>query len=337
MLNFIKSTGAVLLVVLAALFGYSCQKDNAPATNSNASPEQQTTARDGLNCTQIKNAVYKSEGMLVFTDDQHFYDCIECLEQEIEAYNDAYESQYPTATTEQLDVLDSINNFNEWQPLADFETSKSFTSLRSIVEQQSDQWLDSQTSETINFDNDPDELCPIMDEETRTLFNSDGYVKIGNDVVSKQDWADAAESIWDCCAFRRSSKYTFDANDHPTKLANRQVRAKVSVRSGLIKSTLKGKVKHYRKVGGKYKKRRADIRLGVQGIPFNGDCIEMPQNWFAWKGYKKRKTRRVKSRIWQLWREAIVCKDDERWWTRRSGLYFYIDSDDYQFRLYLAK
>ena len=79
MINFIKSTGVVLLVALVAFFWHSCQKDNAPASSSKASPEQQSTAREGLNCTQIKNAVYKSEGMLVFTDEQHFTTALNAL------------------------------------------------------------------------------------------------------------------------------------------------------------------------------------------------------------------------------------------------------------------
>lgn len=336
MLNYIKSTGTVLLVILAAFFWHSCQKDNAPATNSNASPEQQSTAREGLNCTQIKNAVYKSEGMLVFTDEQHFYDCIECLEQELKAYNDTYESQYPTATAEQLDVLDSINNFNEWQPLADFEASKSFISFRSIVEQQSNQWLDSQTGETINFDNDPDELCPIMDEETRALFNSDGNVKIGNEVVSKQKWADEAESIWDCCAFRRSSKYTFRKSDDPY-LFEREVRAKIKIISRPYQSTLKGKIKHYRKVGNKYKKRRADMRLLIGGRPHDGNCRTALGTWSNFEGYKKRKVRTLKSHIWGYWREALVCEDDPGYPNSRCGLGFFVDNDSHGYALYLKK
>ncbi|GAB4498816.1 MAG: hypothetical protein OHK0019_34790 [Saprospiraceae bacterium] len=221
-----KSLFLVLLFVLACFTVQSCLKESVPNGKETYEKENTVAYREGLNCPQIKSSVYQSEGKLVFSDYQHFYDCIECLEQDVEVYNDAYENQYPTATAEELDILDSINNFKEWQPLADFETSKSFTSLRSIVEQQSQVWLNAQYGETINFDNDPDELCPIIDEETRTLFNVDGYIKIGNEVVSMQDWADEAETaLWDCCAFYRSSKYTFDYADDPY-LLNRQIRAK---------------------------------------------------------------------------------------------------------------
>lgn len=333
-----KSAGLVLVLILTAIVWDACQKENVPIDNSNVLPDQQSTPREGVNCGQVKNAVYKSDGMLVFADEQHFNDCIECLEQELEAYNDAYESQYPTATAEQLDVFDSINNFNEWQPLIDFEVSKSFTSLRAIVEQQSNQWLNGQEGENFNFDNDPDNLCPILDEETRTLFNSNGYVKVGDSIVTIQDWADAALSIGDCCAWRRSEKYEFDANDKPTKLANRKVKAKVAVRSRPYDSALKGKITHYRKVDGKYKKRRANMRLGVQGIGFYGeDCTESIQIWSNHKGYKSRKTRRVVAHIRSLWREAIVCDDEERWYLKRSGLWFFVDDEDYQFSVYLKK
>ena len=332
MLDFIKSVSAIFLLTLSTFFWHSCQKDNALATKSNSLLEQQSTDREGLNCTQIKNAVYKSEGMLVFTDEQHFNDCIECLEQELEAYNDAYENQYPTATAEDLDLLDSINNFNEWQPLLDFEVSKSFVSLRATVEQQSQLWLNAQTGETINFDDDPDDICPILDDETRTLFNSDGYVKVGNNVVSKQDWEDVPE--WDCCAFLNSTSYTFEYADDPY-LYNRQVRAKIKIRSLPYKSSLKGKIKHYKKVGGKYKKRRADMRLLISGRPHDGNCRAALGAWSNFKGYKKRKVRRIKSHIWGEWREALVCENDPGYPTSRCGLGFFVDNESHGYALYL--
>lgn len=336
MLDFIKSVSTIFLLTLAAFSWHSCQKDNVLATKSNSAQEQQSGEREGLNCAQIKNAVYESEGMLVFTDEQHFHDCIECLEQELEAYNDAYEGQYPTATAEQLDFWDSLNNFNEWQPLLDFEASKSFVSLRSTVEQQSQLWLNAQTGETINFDNDPDDICPILDEETRTLFNSDGYVRIGNLVVSKQDWVDEPDAPGSCCAWLRSTKHEFDHNDDPY-LSNRKIVAKIHVRSGIIKSILKGKIKHYRKVGGTYKMRRADMRLFVKGIPFNGNCDELTYAWNAFKDYKKRKKRTVKAKLSSLWCEAFVCSQLETWPKKRSGLGFFVDNESHGYALYLKK
>lgn len=343
----------LLIGVSVSFLVSSCKKENivdSPQENtaldvteaaSDAGTDQDLSYRNSFDhsiCPQLKSTVYKSGGMLVFANQEHFERCVECLEAEVEAHSDAYESQYPTASLEQLDALDAINNFNEWQPLAQFEAQKSFSSLRAVVESQSQQWLNSQSAETINFDQDPDEICPIMDEETRTLFNASGYVRIGNQVISKEEWEDTSDAaaFWDCCAFLRSTKYTYEFENTPF-LFERKVRARIKVKSGLVVSTLKGKIKHYRKVNGSYKKKRAKMRLFVAGGTFDGECVGTIQGWSAFKNYKNRKTRSVKSRIWSLWREALVCRDDPRYSFSRSGLGFFVDDESHGFALYLVK
>lgn len=280
--------------------------------------------------------MYKANGKLVFSDRTQFENCAQCLEEEIESYNEAYENQYPTATAEELDALDEQNNFNEWYPLVQFESGKSFVSLRSIIEAQSNTWLDSKTGENINFDEDPDDICPIMDEATRSLFNSNGLVTIGGQDVSMQEYTDVAEAPGFCCAFLRSTKITYDYNNTPF-LFNRKVDAKIKVKSGIAISTLTGKIKHYRKINNSYKKKRANMRLNIAGIPMIQGCAESPKNWTAFKGYKNRKTRTVKARVLSLWREAFVCSGDPMWPKDRCGLSFFVDDENHGFLLYLKK
>lgn len=141
----IFSTLSVVFSLVAICSFASCQKEKVV----NSEKEQKSVSDRTANCPLIKSTIVKTDGKSVFTDRQHFEDCIECLEQEVEDYNDTYESQYPEATAEQLDSLDIVNSFNEWQPLIQFENQKSLVSLRSIVEAQSEQWLSAQNSETI--------------------------------------------------------------------------------------------------------------------------------------------------------------------------------------------
>ena len=70
---------------------------------------------------------------------------------------------------------------------------------------------------------------------------------------------------------------------------------------------------------------------------FDGECDETIYQWFAFKGYKNRKTRSIRDGIELLWREAIVCPDDPKWPKDRCGLGFFVDDDSHGFALYLKK
>jgi hypothetical protein len=164
------------------VFFYSCEKETS--ANLEAISQSSTNALylngpsnsndiDSTECVLLKNAVYKSNGMLVFQDMRHFENCAICLEQEYEAYNDAYDAQYLETTPEQLDSIDIINNFNEWMPYTNFESLHSFSSLRAKIEDEIVQWLET-PADVINFEDDPDESIPVMDESERTLLNEDG-------------------------------------------------------------------------------------------------------------------------------------------------------------------
>lgn len=312
----------------------SCTKENQ---NSLSSGSQLTTVKrdtlSAINCANVKNAIANVNGKLVFSSYQHFYDCIECLEQELEQYNTNYENQYPNATPEQLDVMDSINNFNQFFPLVQFEASKSFNSLRGLVANQSNTWLNAQAYQEPDFNQDPDMLCPIPDQITRSLFNTSGKVQIGNEEVSSADWT--SPDFLDCCSFLHLSKFTFDVNNSPI-LKDRQIKARISIKSGIILSNLNGNITHYRKVGGTYKIRRARMRLAVGGIAMD-DCNPTFQNFEDWKGWANKSHRDINAEIWGLWREAITCSESPNFRANRCILTFLVDSETNAFALVLKK
>lgn len=337
MLRFLYALVAVLLLMTIHSF-FACQKEKSVLPEQESLNASERTSEGSVNCPLIKSAIKNVNGQLVFADRQQFENCIQCLEQEVEAYNDAYENSYPNASAEQLDSLDEVNNFNEWQPLINFELEKGFTSLRSVVYSQSEQWLLAQNASTINFDNDPDELCPIMDEEERALFNVSGTVKIGSEIVTISQYGDQEMAVPDCCAWLRKKTTTFDANNDPY-LFNRQIRAKIKVKSGIVVSKLKAKIKHYKKnSSGNYKKKRAPMRMVIAGggmIP--SVCTPGSQVWSNFVGYKKRKTRKVVARIWSLWREAMVCPANPFFPVSKCSTAFFVDNDSHAYGLTLTK
>ena len=341
-----KLPGTVLILMFFALLVLnSCQKENLYELNSSTetSPRAATTSDDGgggdgggpLDCENIKKRVYNDGGMLVFQDLEHLWNCADCLEIDYQNYNDNYESQYPNATPEELDELDERNRFDHWQPFIDFESSLGFNSLRANVERAIVAWEETPIP-NINPDDDPDDSTPIMHENVRALFNERGMAMVGGKVLTEAFFNEEADSRQDDCGWALSRKRTFTSSDDPN-LNNREIKLKVGVRSGLVRSKLKGKIVHKRRVGNKMKRRRAHIRayVGGRGMSdgsFGDNCDISAQFWNSpYQSYKKRRVRRVRSRIWSLWREACVDTDHPQfntsfsrvvgWWNDGSTPY----------------
>jgi hypothetical protein len=331
-----KKSNYVLLIltIFIAVTHYSCEKeknlnnetkesvvtDNGPVADGEM--EFRSDEFDYTQCPSIQSSVYKSGDMLVFQDMEHFEQCAICLENEYETYNDQYEAQYPDATPEELDALDSINNFNQWAPYLQFENNLNLSSLRAKIEGESELWLETTPAEEIDFADDPDSI-PVFRQSIRALLNEDGFAKVGTDTISVNDWEE--KGFWDECGFLTTQRFTFGEKEDPV-LINRKIKMKIRVKSGLLNSNLVGEIKHYKKVGGKYKARRAKLKVQVTGAAFDGDCVLMPQGWNKPKGYKKRRNLQVNDYIWMLWREALVDRSDPRWVQERCIVHGYWES-----------
>jgi hypothetical protein len=278
-----------------------------------------------VDCRATLSRVQKQDSVLMFTDRVHFLDCADCLDKLYEKYNDDYESLYPNATASELDSMDLQTNFNEWLPMIQFEQSLSFMSLRNRVATESDTWLNATPANLIDFTQNPDRLCPIIDEATRTLYNVNGFVKIGDLVEGMSRSADlqtGAASRFDDCAFYKSEEYDYDRNNTPL-LEDRKLETRIQIRSGLLESDLKGKVTHFeRNSNGKYKKKRATMSVRIAGVGMSGECSSTTDSWIAFDGPERRKTVDVKTRIWLKWREAHVKSESDTWPINRCGMSF---------------
>jgi hypothetical protein len=306
-----------------------CMKDSTTLQPKPNPISFSKTSTGALDCHSLLSKVLKRDTLLVFEDRKHFLDCSDCLQEFYETYSANYEAQYPTATAEQLEVIDSINRFYEWQPMLDFENSKSFTSLRQYIENQSNAWLATQSASTFDAEKDPDMQCTILDEATRALYNVNGFIQIGNDIVGVPIFsnpANLASDRFDDCAFLRSREADFDYNNSPL-LANRKIAARIEVASGLVESDLKGKIIHYKKVNGGYEKRRANMSIRIAGVGMSGECTTTTDTWLKFEGNKNRRQMTVKNRIWMKWREAYVKENGDLWSISRCSVSFTFDED----------
>lgn len=340
---------AFLPLMAFAIF-FACQKNddsslatktskNNPAHGQNGN--EAVTSRsdfDFSDCSYQLGLVTKSSGRLVFQDQEHFENCALCLEHYYDDHNDAFDSTYSSATSEQLDSIAEVIGFNEWYPYEQFESSLSFSSLRAKIKAESETFLDSVSADSIDLDLDPDGLCPVIRSSDRALLNEDGEVMVDDTLRTvENDWTD--RSIPDACGNLLLRGKTFTEADNAV-LINRKLKVWIWVQSGLVYSKLVGKMKYYKKNGnGHYRSNvRADMRVHVQGKCFSGDCESTSQNWNNTDGWKKRTHLQVTSTAGPLrWREAFVDDSDEQWHTDASYMTAELFSNQNYFSFPLAR
>ncbi|WP_435578123.1 hypothetical protein [Gilvibacter sp.] len=137
-------------------------------------------AEDQANFTGKASArigVYKN--MLDFPDVETFLNTLEELEDQLEAYDDAFLDEWGHLDDESLDEKEDELKYDPAQPLIDFENQFSeFSSLRKKISAEEEIWLN---NEELDEKSDPDNHY-IFDDEVRTVVNKFGNVKIGKDL-----------------------------------------------------------------------------------------------------------------------------------------------------------
>lgn len=131
---------------------------------------------NGVN-SQLKN------NMLHFSSIEQYYQVLDQLEIQLEAYEDAFVNTYSNEDDESEAEEENLNNieesidFNADQPLDDFELENKFYSLRAELSKLEKLWLE--TSDQVDFDwnNDPENDAPILGLEA-SLYNPQGEVMI---------------------------------------------------------------------------------------------------------------------------------------------------------------
>lgn len=303
---------------------FSCKKEKS--MNISVPTEHVRFRTDS--CQAIKDSVYKSGDMLVFQDMEHFEKCALCLEYDYDAYNDQYDAQYPNATAEELDSLDIINNFDQWTPYLEFEDGLSFSSLRAKIEEETMQWLASTPADSIDFEDDPDNSVPVYRKSYRALMNEDGFAKVGSDTISSSDWGNHS---LDNCSWLNWTTITYGASQDPV-LEGRKITMQVGVKSGIVLSGLWGQIRHLKKnTNGKFVLTRANLKIYIYGLAYNGECEPLDEFWANNDGYKKRSALQVTDDISWAWREALTndLHDDFSLAGCRAFGYWESDSNDY--------
>lgn len=257
------------------------------------------------------------------------------LEADNDAYNDDFDNQYGHLSEEELDEMDEQNEFDEFKTYKDFEALfGGFCSKRAEIEGVENTWLANNFTGT-----DPDDIDLTFDEAENTIFNNSYSFKIGNDVyqltstglykngVYQDDSGGGARiktennnlmfaSLLDNTGYRYSGPFApgYASNIWTVCKSNKQKRSdpievsntkrfiqKVAINAIGVRTSIKGKIVHYKKKNGNWKRKKAEMAVGVSGPVYNLSCSSLGNKSKTnptGAGYKKRKSLKVKE--WEL-------------------------------------
>lgn len=252
----------------------------------------------------VSISYYSSTGMLKFNSAADIATVLDKLESDYETYNTNYENQFPTYTADQLDVQDSISNFNQWQPVEAFEALfTGFLSKRKDLDNKENTWLNTYTD--ITDANNPDSLDYSSDYAANAVANVSNKFIVGTETYefkqhnlfkNGEPWEDdavgepafaststsgasiAAISFCSYCALCRNWEREGKMSLPWTATDGRVWKFKkvIAIRgiSGDARGHVKATIKCFRKVGSKYKKKRAYVSLQMQGSVFSNKCTQ---------------------------------------------------------------
>lgn len=119
------------------------------------------------------------DGMLAFSDVEQFKTTLAYLESQVKKNNQAFTNQHPSLNDVDFTKALDAANFNEFQPLIDFEQKLAYTSLRNVVEAKMPEWLSKPILDMATYPR----RVSVIGQELRTLVNKDYKVKIGGEIL----------------------------------------------------------------------------------------------------------------------------------------------------------
>jgi hypothetical protein len=287
----------------------SCQKeDNIIKSSDN---KMFSSNREWRDC--LTNVRIGCDHILKFSDMTHFQAVYNCLEQAYETWNDNFENQYSYITDDDDygDLADSLG-FDEEQPLKDFEAYLHFYSYRRKMEILENQWI----ANGLDPASDPEIFDILEDPVLMTLFSHDGAVIINDTIYWIDKWGNMYQiNNGDCellvklqgdstllssdpniSLFSHSSgydncKYDKDkAGENPYVTGSKKYFWKTSFRYHPWGTSIKGKMRHYLKKSGSWRKRPAKLTVNPYGIHYDYQC-DQSANYNDSKQKRKRKLR----------------------------------------------
>lgn len=164
-----KTLTKILLILTVFLIVFACQKIEVNKKQNN-----QGRLKNAENSEISYDLITVDNGILVFESQEDFETILAQLEEAQMNWVTEFNETYGYLSEEEFNYFaDSLGYFED-QPLVEFEEVLGFTSLRSVIQEALNEWLE--TGDT-NWENNPDHHF-IFDPFFRTLLNPDLAIKI---------------------------------------------------------------------------------------------------------------------------------------------------------------
>lgn len=303
-----------LVAVLIVVAG--CQKERLTQNSSNKNPLTHNSARDGEGRDCYEGVRIVCDHILKFTDMQQFQDVYNCLDQANETWNDNFEAAHSSLSDDDYNAYCDSVGFEEDQPLIDFESALNFYSYRKYMSGLEDTWL----ANGADSASDPENGDVLEDDILATMFSYDKAVMI-NDTIY---WIDNDGTMYlvtngDCALLAQLQADPVVVSAHnpkritifPTKTTNSECRHwdgkgdwnyyasakkykwKTSFRYYPWGTSIKGKVKSYKKKNGNWKKWKTDLEVNPYGTHYDYNCAESA----SYNVDKQKRRKKLKDKI----------------------------------------
>ena len=298
------------VIVLSALFFFvSCKK-------SNLSNNEIQNNNKIVELITLSNENRTSITMLEFSSTNVYDSILTDLEQQMETYDDAFLAQYGNLNDSLLNEKEEEINYNDQQPLIDFENSLNFTnSMRQTYVVDEENWLN---HDTLDFSSDPENIY-VFENEEMSMLNVDGEVKIGtslfkftkdgfveftdgdinklikfdNGDMTVLDEPNVITSLTENSRSTDCKWWKGETNGHKYR-SNKMVKKHEHFHAYSWKCTSSVRITSYKKRGRRWKKYRTN--LGVANMSYffdNNDCDNLvAQGWSGWRRKKKKSIRK---------------------------------------------
>lgn len=161
---------SILVIFIMTFLFHGCKKETLeqPVNDTNIK-------KSSLRKASTFDNVKLENGVLVFPNLEYLIRVLASLDNEVEEWNNRFYETYQHLTEDSLNLVAEKLNFDEQQPLVDFENHFGFISLRNKISTAENEWL---LNDGENSENDPDNHF-IADKTVRAILNEFSEVKIG--------------------------------------------------------------------------------------------------------------------------------------------------------------
>tara|TARA_B110001469_G_scaffold127397_1_gene148120 strand:+ start:4668 stop:5768 length:1101 start_codon:yes stop_codon:yes gene_type:complete len=286
-----KIIGVIAIALLSVTLITNCKKEVSNPSSSPSGFNYKVKSNIDYSKISVKQSSSRTSsigGILHFADMATFLAVEADLEQQVEELDDAFVDVYNYLNDEDINLMQEDLNFDEFQPLYDFE--ENFPNFNSIRAKIAEETMIYDEIEDQDPNSDPEDSFIIFSDVTRTLINESGDIAIGNKIYRiNNDGSHWEINSLDVTLLETLPDHTTVQGEQYTTGIKILIR-KSSSNTDCKKNKWNGELWKYNTSGNKKHK----WKIGVFNYPFHGGSRMKIIN-------KKKKKKRRKT-VWRRYR-----------------------------------